>query len=215
MRDLRKRLRKCTKILLRLAWRKYKRNCAEKSQRQAFWSIDEAHAVLSGWKTEKLIRSVSVKGDIEMFSRDFLSIVERADKEVQQSAARHSIYATRPLSELLWHHPPRTLVDAAQCVQRLAAEVPRLQNQAAALAHTGGTWTPEAAAVLKEVIEGVPQTMRKERGSQGEVGMLSARTRVRWSDGEHVRACRCSMSTTCWTRCCRLRTTRTSRGSAA
>lgn len=51
-------------------------------------------------------------------------------------------------------HVPRTLADAAECVQRLALEVPRLQNQAAALALAFGTWTPEAAAVLKEVIEG-------------------------------------------------------------
>ncbi len=88
--------------------------------------------------------------------------MERADQEAQQSADRHSVYATRPLSELLWHHPPRTLCS----VQRLAVEVPQLQNQAAALSQT------EAAAVLKEAI-GVPQTMRKERGPQGEAGTCS------------------------------------------
>lgn len=68
--------------------------------------------------------------------------------------AHQDIYATRPLRELVQQHAPCTLADAAKCVQRLAAEVPRLQNQAAALALTGGTWTPEAAAVLKEVIGG-------------------------------------------------------------
>ena len=94
--------------------------------------------------------------------------MESADQEAQQSADRHSVYATRPLSELLWHHPPRTLCS----VQRLAVEVPQLQNQAAALSQTGGAWTPEAAAVLKEAI-GVPQTMRKERGPQGEAGTCS------------------------------------------
>ncbi len=84
MRGLRNRLRKCTRILLRLAWQKHKAACVGKSQRHKFWTILEARMVLSAWKTEKLIRydSDTVNGDIDMFSRDFLSIVERAGQVI-------------------------------------------------------------------------------------------------------------------------------------
>ena len=71
---------------------------------------------------------------------------------IARTLAHQGVYATRPLRELVLQHVPGTLADAAECVRRLAAEVPRLVNQAAALAPTGGTWRPEAAALLKEVI---------------------------------------------------------------
>ena len=74
------------------------------------------------------------------------------DRAHARTHAHQDVYATRPLRELVQQHAPRTLADAVECVQRLAVEFPRLQNQAAALAPTDGTWTPEAAAVLEEVI---------------------------------------------------------------
>jgi len=72
------------------------------------------------------------------------------DRAHARTHAHQGVHATRPLRELVQQHAPRTLADAAECVRRLAAEVPRLKSQAA-LELTGGTWTPEAAAVLKEV----------------------------------------------------------------
>ena len=71
-----------------------------------------------------------------------------------RTRTHQGVYATRPLRELVLQHVPCTLADAAECVRRLAVEVPRLQNQAAALAPTDGTCTPSAAAVLDEVIGG-------------------------------------------------------------
>jgi hypothetical protein len=58
-----------------------------------FWTIPEARMVLSAWKTEKLIRydSVTVNGDIDMFSRDFLSIVERAGQDVPQYTSQSMV----------------------------------------------------------------------------------------------------------------------------
>lgn len=58
------------------------------------------------------------------------------------------VYATQPLGELLHYHVPQTLLDVVDCMRRLTVEIPRLQSQADALQRT---WTPEAAALLKQV----------------------------------------------------------------
>jgi hypothetical protein len=104
--------------------------------------IDEAHMVLAAWKAERIIRSGNVFANkmrlVHLYFRDFLCIVER----------HLLLYATRPLLELLEHHPPRTLVDAADCMRRVAAEVARLKYQVAGLQRT---WSPNSAMLLIKV----------------------------------------------------------------
>jgi hypothetical protein len=84
MRELRTSLRTCTKVLLRLAWQQHKSDSADKSKRQAFWTIDEAKMVISAWKREKLVRFHAGSrsgGEIERLYREFLDIVERASQQ--------------------------------------------------------------------------------------------------------------------------------------
>ncbi len=54
---------------------------------------------------------------------------------------------------LLYQHAPLTLSDAAACVRRLAAEIPRLQD------HAG---TIEAADFLNEVVIGRVDQIKSE-----------------------------------------------------
>jgi hypothetical protein len=77
-------------------------------------------------------------------------------------ARRQPFYATRPLVKLLHDHPPRTLVDAVECLRRLETEVPRLKLLVAALQ---SIWSPEAAALLSQVFCGdIRESSRGRRG---------------------------------------------------
>ena len=144
------------------------------------------HSVMACRVALPLGRSMILSAPVELIK----SFVVQASAVTEGPTARthartrthQGVYATRPLRELVQQHVPCTMADAAECVQRLAAEVPRLVNQAAALAPTDGTWTPSAAAVLDKVIGG------GERGANCEEG-----ARVAGRSGHALRSHTCPM----------------------
>ena len=153
MKILRRRLRRCTKRLLQVAWQKYKAFNTSEFRRQGFWKIPEAQSVLNAWRASKLINT-GFEGDVAFYIEEFLDKAE--------------VVAHPGKSCRFKHHPSSAVHQgialAAAALQRLAAEVPRLQFQADALVRVHEScWSPEIAALLEEV-DCLWVCVNKERG---------------------------------------------------
>jgi hypothetical protein len=141
MKILRRRLRKCTKRLLQVAWQKHKTIHTWGFQRQSFWNIPEAQSVLFAWRASKLTDSDSFEGDVAFNTAEFLKKAEFVAHPGKSSLFKHHRYSAV--------HQVNAL--AADVLQQLAAKVPQLQFKADTLVGEHESRSSEVAALLKEV----------------------------------------------------------------